>query len=88
MKIESDTYIKVTPDELDKLDLVISSISTKPDGTEGKPTKYEVITGLIDGAYGAALINLYRENLITKKEFAQRVTILPPYMQSHIVKNL
>jgi len=88
MKVESNTYIKLTPDELDKLSLCLESISTKPDGTEGKPSKHQLISGLIDGAYGRALINLQQENLIPAKEFAQRVEILPPYMQAHVMKNI
>ena len=88
MKVESNTYIKLTPEELDKLSLCIQSISTKPDGTEGKPSKYQLISDLIDGAYSRALINLQQENLIPAKESAQRVEILPPYMQAHVMKNI
>lgn len=79
--MHSKTYIKFTPEEIDKLHYVCKSISTRPDNSLGRPTKHEVLSGLIDSAFGDALTNLYAEDLISEDELEDELDRLPDYLQ-------
>ena len=80
--MHSKTYIKFTPEEIDKLHFVCKSICTRPDNSLGRPTKHELLSGLIDSAYGDALKNMYEEDLITEDQLEEGIEQLPDYLQN------
>jgi len=79
--MHSKSYIKFTPEEIDKLHFVCKSICTRPDNSIGRPTKKELLSGLIDSAFGDALKNMYADDLITEEEFEEGLEELPDYLQ-------
>ena len=79
--MHSKTYIKFTTEEIDKLHFVCKSICTRPDNSLGRPTKQELLHGLIDSAYADALTNLYAEDLISEDELKDGLEQLPDYLQ-------
>jgi len=79
--MHSKSYIKFTPEEIDKLHFICKSICTRPDNSLGRPTKQELLGGLINSAYGDVLKNLYKEDLINEDEFEKGLGELPQYLQ-------
>ena len=58
----------------------------RPDNSLGRPTKQELLGGLINSAYGDALKNLYTEDLINEDEFEKGLGELPEYLQDRTRK--
>ena len=79
--MQSNTYIKFSKEEIDKLHFICKSICTRPDNSIGRPTKHELLSGLIDSAYGDALKNMYEEDLITEEQLEEGIEQLPDYLQ-------
>lgn len=88
MTVKSRSFIRLTQDEVEKLNTCIHSISTKPNGVTGKPSKHQVITGLIDGAYAVALKSLYESDLISDAEMRLGIDQLPDYFHDRLWKTL
>ncbi len=84
-KVQSNTYIKFTREEIKKLHFVCKSICTRPDGSFDRPTKQELLHGLIDAAYADSLGNMYEENLITDKELRDGMDELPDFLHGRIL---
>ena len=75
------TQLKFTPEEIDKLHFVCKSICTRPDNSVGRPTKKELLSGLIDSAYADALTNLYSEDLLDEEDLEEGIQLLPDFLQ-------
>ena len=77
MTIKSKSYIRLTVEEVEKLNLCCKSII-------GNYSKHEVVSGLIDGGFATALESLYSEDLITDQEFNEGLDKLPDYLQEKV----
>ncbi len=77
MTIKSKSYIRLTVEEVEKLNLCCKSII-------GNYSKHEVVSGLIDGGFATALESLYSEDLITDEEFNEGLDKLPDYLQEKV----
>ena len=75
------TQLNFTPEEIDKLHFVCKSICTRPDNSVGRPTKKELLSGLIDSAYADALSNLYSEDLLDEEDLEEGIELLPDFLQ-------
>ena len=77
MTIKSKSYLRLTVEEVEKLNLCCKSII-------GNYSKHEVVSGLIDGGFATALESLYSEDLITDQEFNDGLDKLPEYLQEKV----
>ena len=77
MKMKSKSYLRLTVEEVEKLNLCCKSII-------GNYSKHEVVSGLIDGGFATALESLYSEDLITDQEFNDGLDKLPEYLQEKV----
>ncbi len=77
MTIKSKSYIRLTVEEVEKLNLCRKSII-------GNYSKHQVISGLIDGGFATALESLYSDDLITDDEFNKGLDKLPDYLQEKV----
>lgn len=77
MTITSKSYIRLTVEEVEKLNLCRKSII-------GNYSKHQVISGLIDGGFATALESLYSDDLITDDEFNKGLDKLPDYLQEKV----
>ncbi len=77
MTIKSKSYLRLTVEEVEKLNLCCKSII-------GNYSKHEVVSGLIDGGFATALESLYSEDLITDEEFNEGLDKLPDYLQEKV----
>jgi len=77
MKRKSKSYLRLTVEEVEKLNLCCKSII-------GNYSKHEVVSGLIDGGFATALESLYSEDLITDQEFNDGLDKLPDYLQEKV----
>ena len=75
--MNSATYIKLSEQEVDKLNLCSRSM-------EGHPSKSKIIHGLIDVGTVTAIKTLQREGLLTQSELDYWLTTLPEFHQQSI----
>ena len=81
MTITSGSYIRLTVEEVEKLNLCRKSII-------GNYSKHQIMSGLIDGGFANALENLHTEDLITEDEFKKGLDKLPDYLQEKVKAKL
>ena len=81
MTHKSRSYIRLTLEEVEKLNLCRKSII-------GNYSKHQVMSGLIDVGFANALENLYEEDLITEDEFKEGLDKLPDYLQEKVKAKL
>ncbi len=77
MKRKSKSYLRLTVEEVEKLNLCCKSII-------GNYSKHDVVSGLIDGGFATALESLYSEDLITDEEFNEELDKLPDYLHEKV----
>ena len=63
---------------------VCKSICTRLDNSLGRPTKKELLSGLIDSAYADALTNLYLEDLLDEEDLEEGIKLLPDFLQDRV----
>ena len=79
MKIVQEEYIRLTEEDLGKLDVIASSI-------EEVTTKRQLVRGGIDNLYINALRYLYREGEITDEGLENGLSHVEEYMAEKIMK--
>ena len=75
--MKSSTYIKLTEEEVDKLNLCSRSM-------EDHPSKSKIIHGLIDVGTVTAIKTLQNEGLLTQSELDYWITTLPEFHRRRI----
>ena len=79
MDVSSETYIRLTEEDLGKLDVIQSSI-------EEPTTQRQIVRGGIDNLYINALRYLYRDGEITDEGLENGLSHVEDYMAEKIMK--
>ena len=78
---KTNNYIRLTKEELAKIEIIKRSISDQT-------TTVEILQGLIDSGFVIALKTLYREELMDDKEFNNWLKTLPRFHQEKLLSDL
>jgi len=80
MKISSDVYIKLTEEDLEKLEVIDCSF-------EEEVSRKTMIKGGIDLMFATALEILHREEMITQENLENGMEMLPDYLAERVMAN-